>query len=242
MIQRLAGGCLVATLDAGATVQEGGVTLRYPMGTAAGSSGLSLRALEIAAGLHAVPPPPGCDEVLYLIEGSGRVRLGGRDHAVEPDCGFYRAAGQPLAIENPGPSPMRLASAFVPASPSTPPEAPIARLADREAIPTSDRWYRLVVDASCGSREVTQFVGGIPPGRAPAHFHHYEEILVILRGKGRMWSAESSAEISPGSCVWLPAHQMHATENTGPGELRLLGIFWPAGSPAVRYGETPPTT
>jgi hypothetical protein len=24
-------------------------------------------------------------------------------------------------------------------------------------------------------------------------------------------------------------------ENTGEGELRLLGVFYPAGSPAVRY-------
>ena len=28
---------------------------------------------------------------------------------------------------------------------------------------------------------------------------------------------------------------MHCVENTGTGELRLLGVFYPAGSPAVRY-------
>jgi hypothetical protein len=30
-------------------------------------------------------------------------------------------------------------------------------------------------------------------------------------------------------------------ENTGTGELRLLGVFYPAGSPAVRY-ETEDST
>jgi oxalate decarboxylase/phosphoglucose isomerase-like protein (cupin superfamily) len=28
---------------------------------------------------------------------------------------------------------------------------------------------------------------------------------------------------------------VHCTENTGQGELRLLGVFHPSGSPAVSY-------
>jgi len=28
---------------------------------------------------------------------------------------------------------------------------------------------------------------------------------------------------------------MHCVENTGDSELRLLGVFYPSGSPAVRY-------
>ncbi|HYY96254.1 MAG TPA: cupin domain-containing protein, partial [Pyrinomonadaceae bacterium] len=81
----------------------------------------------------------------------------------------------------------------------------------------------------------TQFVGSIPPGRAPDHFHTYEEVLFILRGEGRMWAGRTSAEIGPGSCVYLPTRQVHCVENTGGGELRLLGVFYPAGSPSVRY-------
>jgi mannose-6-phosphate isomerase-like protein (cupin superfamily) len=97
-------------------------------------------------------------------------------------------------------------------------------------MPTADRWYRVLIDS-----EVTQFVGSIPPGRAPDHFHEYEEVLFILLGEGRLWAGEESTPISYGSCIYLPRKQVHCVENTGTGELRLLGVFYPAGSPAVRY-------
>jgi mannose-6-phosphate isomerase-like protein (cupin superfamily) len=102
-------------------------------------------------------------------------------------------------------------------------------------LPTADRWYRVLVDEEIGSEQVTQFVGSIPTGRAPDHFHEYEEVLFILRGEGRMWAGEASTPIAPGSCIYLPKRQLHCVENTGDGELRLLGVFYPAGSPAVRY-------
>ena len=49
---------------------------------------------------------------------------------------------------------------------------------------------------------------------------------------------ETHTPIGPGSCIYLPRRQVHCVENTGPGELRLLGVFYPAGSPAVRYEAT----
>ncbi|HYN25457.1 MAG TPA: cupin domain-containing protein, partial [Pyrinomonadaceae bacterium] len=80
-----------------------------------------------------------------------------------------------------------------------------------------------------------QFVGSIPPGRAPDHFHNYEEVLFILRGVGRMWAGKTHTPIASGSCIYLPKGQVHCVENTGDDELRLLGVFYPAGSPSVRY-------
>jgi mannose-6-phosphate isomerase-like protein (cupin superfamily) len=112
---------------------------------------------------------------------------------------------------------------------------PIVKLSDRRALPTADRWYRVLVDEEIGSEQVTQFVGSIPTGRAPDHFHEYEEVLFILHGEGRMWAGETNTPIAPGSCIYLPKRQPHCVENTGDGELRLLGVFYPAGSPAVRY-------
>jgi mannose-6-phosphate isomerase-like protein (cupin superfamily) len=120
--------------------------------------------------------------------------------------------------------------------------APRIRLADREALPSGDRWYRVMVDSQLGCREVTQFVGSIPPGRAPDHYHHYEEVLYILKGSGVMWAGPTSAPIGAGSCIFLPKGQIHCVENTGQDELRLLGVFYPAGSPAVRYDPVPSGT
>ena|SRR5437867_8489181 len=107
---------------------------------------------------------------------------------------------------------------------------PPVRLADVPIQRTGDRWYRELIQS-----EITQFVGSIPPGRAPDHFHLYEEVLCVLQGSGVLWAGESKTPIGPGSCVYLPRRQVHCLENSGSGELRLLGVFYPAGSPAVRY-------
>ena len=183
--------------------------------------------------------------------GSGWVNLliDGETYDVGPDTGIYLRPGETLAINNSGPDPILFISSQCP-DPDREPEfaealtspvsdsrvpPPLVRLADRAAQPTADRWYRVLVDDEVGSTQVTQFVGSIPPGRAPDHFHNYEEVLFILKGEGRMWAGETNTPVVPGSCIYLPKGQVHCVENTGKDELRLLGVFYPAGSPSVRY-------
>jgi len=183
--------------------------------------------------------------------GSGWVNLliDGETYDVGPDTGIYLRPGETLAINNSGPDPILFISSqcpdpdraprFVPETPSlglsSAAQPPLIRLSDRAAQPTADRWYRVLVDDEVGSTQVTQFVGSIPPGRAPDHFHNYEEVLFILKGEGRMWAGETNTPVVPGSCIYLPKGQVHCVENTGKDELRLLGVFYPAGSPSVRY-------
>ena len=116
----------------------------------------------------------------------------------------------------------------------------MVRLNHRAAEVSGDRWYRVLVDGRVGCAQVTQFVGSIPPGRAPDHFHEYEEVLCVLQGTGRMWAGATHTPVGPGSCIFLPRRQLHCVENLGEGELRLLGVFYPAGSPAVRYDPDAP--
>ena len=82
---------------------------------------------------------------------------------------------------------------------------------------------------------MTQFVGYIPPGRAPDHFHRYDEVVYVLGGEGAFHVDGESAPLRAGSCVHLPARLVHCLENHGPGEMRVLGVFRPAGSPAEAY-------
>lgn len=180
-----------------------------------------------------------------------QVLIDGLSYGIHPDTGIYIRPAQTFAINNPGPKSVVIVSSrcpdpdrapqflspltVPPADSSQPDRPPIVRLADRPAQPTADRWYRVLVDDEVGSTQVTQFVGSIPPGRAPDHFHNYEEVLFILKGEGRMWAGETSTPIAPGSCIYLPKGQVHCVENTGESELRLLGVFYPAGSPSVRY-------
>jgi len=207
------------------------------IGKATGADAISLRILEFEPGMSPELRSDEFDEVLYVLEGRCVVVIDGNAHEVGPETGVYVRPGQTLSIENPGPDFVRIVSSQCPAErvDTSEQSPPIVRLADRRALPTADRWYRVLVDDEVGSTQVTQFVGSIPPGRAPDHFHEYEEVLFILRGEGRMWAGEDNTPIGPGSCVYLPRRQVHCVENTGTGELRLLGVFYPAGSPAVRY-------
>jgi len=195
---------------------------------------------------------PARNEVISTARGRGWVHLfiDGRSHEVEPDTGIYVRPNQTFVIDNSGPNSAIVISAQCPdpdrapnfdmpvresADSISPDRLQLVRLADRQPQSTADRWYRVLVDDEIGSTQVTQFVGSIPPGRAPDHFHNYEEVLFILKGEGRMWAGQTNTPIAPGSCIFLPKGQVHCVENTGEGELRLLGVFYPAGSPSVRY-------
>ena len=251
MAVELEGGCRVTSIREGTSQITDKLTIWPQVGRATGAQAISLRTLEFAPGLSPGLRNRAGDEVLYVLAGQGTLWLDGQAFEIAPETGIYIQPQQTFALENSHAEPLVLISSQCPEPeeaaelvepPTTPANeafgiAPLVRLTDRKAVPTADRWYRVLVNEEIGSRQVTQFVGSIPPGRAPDHFHHYEEVLFILRGTGRMWAGATSTPIEAGSCIFLPKKQMHCVENTGAGELRLLGVFYPAGSPAVRYSS-----
>ena len=253
----LEGGCRVTEMREGAPIVHGTLSVWPQVGRAAGAQAISLRTLEFGPGLSLGIRNRDCDEVLYVLAAPARSEpcatlfIDGWSYEIGVDTGIYLAPDQTLTVNNAGPGSLVLLSSRCPeparetdlhsartsppAQATRPGKPPIVRLADRRALPTANRWYRVLVDDEVGSAQVTQFIGSIPPGRAPDHFHTYEEVLFILQGTGRMWAGETNTPISAGSCVYLPSGQVHCVENTGHEELRLLGVFYPAGSPAVRY-------
>jgi mannose-6-phosphate isomerase-like protein (cupin superfamily) len=236
----LEGGCRVSTVHEGDPQVSGSLKVWNQIGKENGAKAISLRILEFGPGTSPGLSNRESDEVLYLLDESGEctIVIDGNVYDVGPQTGIYLRPGQTLVVENPGPEPVRFVSSQTDSQLDHVVEShvsPIVKLSARRALPTADRWYRVLVDEEIGSEQVTQFVGSIPPGRAPDHFHEYEEVLFILRGEGRMWAGETNTPIAPGSCIYLPKRQVHCVENTGEGELRLLGVFYPAGSPAVRY-------
>ena len=202
--------------------------IRNQIGPETGAQAISLRILEFEPGFSPELRNEDLDEVLFALD-ECKIFIDDHTHDVEPQSGIFIPARTAFRVENSGTRLVSFVSSQVPRQKGGI-ETPIVRLEDQRTMPTSDRWYRVLIDS-----EVTQFVGSIPPGRAPDHFHEYEEVLFILKGEGRVWLGEESRPIGYGSCIYLPRKQVHCVENTGTGELRLLGVFYPAGSPAVRY-------
>ena len=249
----LEGGCFVSHISETQPVVSGTLSQRNVIGAHNGTKEISLRILEFSKGLS-----PGlradADTVLYTLDSPDSLRcsvfIDCHASEIAPQTGLYVRPGQTLAVLNKQETPVVMISSQCPQSANSSiveamtglkdadslnQKFPSVNLSEREAIPTADRWYRVLVDDEVGSTQVTQFVGSIPPGRAPDHFHNYEEVLFILRGEGQMWAGKTKTPIGPGYCIYLPRKQVHCVENTGQGELRLLGVFYPAGSPAVRY-------
>ncbi|MBV8544838.1 MAG: cupin domain-containing protein [Acidobacteria bacterium] len=232
MLAILDGGCRVVGLKDGKPAVEGALRIWKHFGTAAGARAISLRVMELPAGERATLRNEAADEVLYVISGSGPGLRSDTGIYLPPATSFEIAADETLTLVS---SRCPDDGARLDGNELGHGELFAVAMEDRPVQRTGDRWYREVINDDAGSTQVTQFVGGIPPGRAPDHFHLYEEVIVILDGTGEMWAGTSHAPIETGSCIFLPHGQVHCVENRGLGEMRLLGVFYPAGSPAVRY-------
>ena len=172
------------------------------------------------------------DEVLYVLEGSAVATVGGERHELEPGTAGFVARGTAWRID--AAEGLRLLSVLV--------EEPLPASAGHAVIvggergtATAGREFTLLAQPDNGCESVTQFVGHIPPGRAPDHFHRYDEVAYVLAGEGAFHVAGESAPLRAGSCIHLPARLVHCLENHGPGEMQVLGVFRPAGSPADAY-------
>jgi mannose-6-phosphate isomerase-like protein (cupin superfamily) len=172
------------------------------------------------------------DEVLFVLEGSAAAAFGGEAHRLEPGTGVFVARGAPWRIEMT--DGLLLLSTLV--------EVPLDATSSHSVVPsgergvaTAGREFSLLAQPENGCVSVTQFVGYIPPGRAPDHYHLYDEVIYILEGGGGFHVDGETEPLQPGTAVHLPAKLIHCLENYGPGEMRVLGVFRPAGSPAEAY-------
>src|SRR6266566_6780039 len=172
------------------------------------------------------------DEVLYVLEGGAVARVGAEKQTLEPGAGVFVARGTPWQVESA--DGLKLLSVLV--EEPLPASVSHAVIASGERGPaTAGREFTLLAQPENGCESVTQFVGYIPAGRAPDHFHRYDEVVYVLGGEGAFHVDGESAALRAGSCVHLPARLVHCLENHGPGEMRVLGVFRPAGSPAEAY-------
>ena len=154
----LEGGCRVSTMHEGEPRVSGSVKIWNQIGTASGAKAISLRVLEFGPGTSPVLSDSQSDEVFYVLNGNCNVVIGGDEYEVGPETGVYLRPGQTLRVENNGPDVVRFISSQCPAEPVKSSELPpIVKLSDRRALPTADRWYRVLVDDEIGSERGEQF-------------------------------------------------------------------------------------
>jgi mannose-6-phosphate isomerase-like protein (cupin superfamily) len=182
----------------------------------------------------------GRQEVLYVASGRGTIELEGTAYPVEPDMGIYVRPAETYAVENDGPEPLVVVSVTAPAERAADGlgRRVTVRHADQPVLPaTPNREFRYLVNQDAGCPDVTQFVGVIPPGRAPLHSHTYDEVVYVLEGEGVVHLGGKETPLREGSCIHLPPLVMHSLENSGVRPMRVLGVFHPSGDPASRAAE-----
>lgn len=190
-------------------------------------------------------------ELWYVIEGSGRLDVGGHPGLpLSADHGAWIPPGAPFRLSAEGPADLRLDVVTLPPAAARAPDdstpagstpagsTPAAcDLRGCEVETTGDRQFRVLFGPGRGCAAATQFVGEIPPGRAPEHSHPYDEMVLILQGEGVVHVGGADHVLTPGTCTHLPPGQLHCLENTGTGTLRVLGVFHPADSPAAKLAS-----
>jgi mannose-6-phosphate isomerase-like protein (cupin superfamily) len=227
-------GYVVSVQDVPPAAESGTAETRLTIDRTCGCERLVQRVLRFGSGRSEERATGGRQEVLYTASGGGTLLAAGDEHALMPGTGAFLVPGEAYAIDNPGPEDLVLVSVTAPCEGARRKQVTV-RYADRPALPASpNREFRLLVDEDVGCLDVTQFVGLIPPGRAPMHSHTYDEVVYVLEGEGVLHLGGHDTPLRPGSCIHLPPLEEHCLENTGPTPLRVLGVFHPSGSPASK--------
>ena len=231
---------VVAEADVEGRRAEGDTALeKLVHGAHTGSGLLEQRVTRYAPGRSLPRTEADRDELLYVVSGSGTLELDGEPYDLEPESGVYVRAGETYVVDNDGADELLVVSTSVPVgSVIRPPREVIVRFADRQELRAdAKRTFRYLVNQDAGCLDATQFVGIVEPCRAPDHSHTYDEVGYIVEGRGFAHIGGESIPLRPGACFHLPPEQVHCIENTGPGVMRILGVFHPSGDPASRAYE-----
>jgi mannose-6-phosphate isomerase-like protein (cupin superfamily) len=242
--------CRVTDPDEGGYVTEGSRRYRRPISRRSGSVQIAQTISHYGQGSSPARQNPVGDEVHYVVRGRGAAWIDGTRSELEQGTAVYTPAGSVCAFENTASECMEIVSVTCPEDDEArmveadfPVKAqrdgPVRTIHERDArsVVTGDRLFKLLVEKDFGCERITQFIGVIPRSRAAQHHHSYEEAIYILDGRGLVWSGDQSCEFVTGTSIYLPVGAKHSLENPYLEPVRLLGVFYPSGSPAVNYRD-----
>ncbi len=234
----------LAGLVARHTPRRARATVLADTGSGDSQPGLVRRLVEVPPGEEFDGVASAAGELWFVIAGSARLDLDGEEGPrLTLDRGLWIPAGVTYRVAAESGDALRLDVVSLPAAVTAAvgpavaavSDVPLSRdLGDCEVETTGDRKFRVLFGPGHGCPVATQFVGEIPPGRAPEHSHPYDELVLVLAGTGVAHTGGADRELGPGTCLHLPPGLLHCLENTGHETLRVLGVFHPADSPAAK--------
>jgi mannose-6-phosphate isomerase-like protein (cupin superfamily) len=232
-------GVVVQAAEISADEAVPGASIRTLVDTGGDEPGLVRRLVDLAplAGLDGSASAGG--ELWFVIAGTGRLEMTGHpDVTLHPDRGFLLPPGCAYQASAGPDAGLRIDTVSLPAAHGAATGAPLSRdFADCEIETTGDRQFRVLFGPGRDCAVATQFVGEIPPGRAPDHSHPYDEVVLILQGQGVAHIGGAAHALTAGTCAHLPPGLVHCLENTGEEKLRVLGVFHQADSPAAKLED-----
>jgi mannose-6-phosphate isomerase-like protein (cupin superfamily) len=247
-VKILSGGCRVFSADDGQFSTLGNWTARTVISQNSGAQRITQIVSDYAPGVSPALVNPRAEEVLYIAAGVGKCRIDGFEYALSPGTAIFVPPGAVYNIENTGTQTIRIVSSCCPEDPQRhiadgpPPTASgqPPRLLVHEDLRDDiragqDRVFRYLVYTDLGCKQITQFAGWIPPSKAPVHYHTYEEGIFVLEGHGIVHTDGESCEFGAGSSIYFPIGVHHCVENPGTSTIKLLGAFYPSGSPGEAY-------
>lgn len=203
-------------------------------------SELALDTIRLGAGASAAAGGGAGDALLFVFAGGGTLAVGGKEHLLAAGSAALAVAGEEARLTA-GPEGLAAVCANVGSGADRhAPLGPRATVVPIELVEagkaTGKRSFQVLFGPHNGSTRATLFVGYIPPGRAPWHYHLYDEIVWVWKGSGRFHLAGGVEELAPESAFRLSPREVHVVENlSADSELAVLGIFTPAGSPSAAY-------
>lgn len=241
----LDGGAYVMTPAKNNDIAIGNIRYQPVIAEEDGATKLSLHRILVSSGTTPWLEYKGVDTVLYFVSGAGQVNIAGKKFDVDAEAGIYVKPGEAFRISTENDMvvyatacPMLTTLTVTDVLSTSFDESQMERYVafdEATANVMANRFYQELVDTKVGSMEVTQFIGMVPLSRAAMHRHLYEEAIVILTGYGRMWTGTKWAEVNTGDVLFLPHRQGHSLECTDEGGMKLMGVFYPSGSPAINY-------
>ncbi|MDR2986579.1 MAG: cupin domain-containing protein [Nocardiopsaceae bacterium] len=236
-------GAVVQADQVPAETSAGGAIVRTLLDTGGGGPGLVRRRVDMPSRTGYSGTAGQAGEMWFVIRGTGQLEVAGQPGPqLRPDRAIWVPPGSGYQVLAEEANDLRLDTVALPeggASEAATAEQASRPLQDRdfadcEIEMTGDRQFRVLFGPGKGCAVATQFVGEIPPGRAPEHSHPYDEVVLILGGDGTAHIGGAETPLSPGTCLHLPPGLPHCLENTGSEMLRVLGVFHPADSPASK--------